>query len=261
MRLLRVERPGSRPHLGPHLVGVGAHHAGKLAHERLDLRLVANARDQPGCVADRVDARVGAIEVVARYDVAEDEPVQRHPASNARAPLRRPRRSAGRTGHGPRARPRHRSGRRTAGRARGRDPCDLRSPGRRSGARARRSPGSILSPRQRRIAFDLGRRDARMDAITTRHAGRERRDKSKVEAWCASSRAWSAPTPTRCGPRCGPLSGACRGAADRRLVRPSTRGLPPGPAPVGPRPREQEVLDRARSGRARLQYPDSLKAG
>ena len=65
--------------LGAHVVEVDADHAGQLAGERLDLGPVADARDQLGGLAHRVDAAVGAVEVVARDDVAEHEPVQRHP--------------------------------------------------------------------------------------------------------------------------------------------------------------------------------------
>ena len=64
------------------LLDVDADHPGQLAGEGVDLRLVADARDQPGSLADRVDPAVGAVEVVLGDDVVEHEPVERHPAGD-----------------------------------------------------------------------------------------------------------------------------------------------------------------------------------
>ena len=74
----RRRRPAGCPaDLRAHLVEVDPDHVGELAGERLDLGLVADARHQPGGVAQRVDAAVGAVEVVAGQDVVEGEAVER----------------------------------------------------------------------------------------------------------------------------------------------------------------------------------------
>ena len=66
-------------HLRAGLVDVDADHAGELARERVDLRLVPDARDQAGRLAQRVDTAVGAVEVVLADHVGQHEPVERHP--------------------------------------------------------------------------------------------------------------------------------------------------------------------------------------
>ena len=71
-----LDRP---PHLGARLLDVDPHHAGQLAGERLDLRLVADARDQPRGGAHGVDPAVGSVEVEAADDVGQHEAVERDP--------------------------------------------------------------------------------------------------------------------------------------------------------------------------------------
>ena len=72
------------------LLHVDPDHPGDLAGEGVDLRPVPDARDQPRRLAQRVDPAVGAVEVVLAHDVAEHEPVERHPAGDELAHRRLP---------------------------------------------------------------------------------------------------------------------------------------------------------------------------
>ena len=65
--------------LRTYVVDVDPDRRGDLARERVDLRSVADRRDESGSLRRRVDPLVGAVEVVLAGDVGEYEAVQRHP--------------------------------------------------------------------------------------------------------------------------------------------------------------------------------------
>ena len=84
---VRCSWAGARRDRGPAylragLLDVDPDHPGELAGERLDLGPVADRGDQLGGLAQRVDAAVGPVEVVAGDHVGEHEAVERDPAGD-----------------------------------------------------------------------------------------------------------------------------------------------------------------------------------